>query len=392
MNAMRKLKFFSWGIKLCIAYIFAFFLKLFHRELRDVWIVSERGDDARDNGYYFYRYLRVQHPELKVFYIIKYSSPDYDKVAELGNCIDYESFRHYVFYALCKCRISSSLWGGDLPVSPYFKKTKKYAGHGKKVIFLQHGITKDRLPSLFGNEVRLDMFVCGAEPEYQYILENYCHPENVVQYTGFARFDNLHDVKTKPQILIMPTFRKWLGNVSLSEAAASECVRKWNEILQDEELASCLEANEIELVFYPHYVLQKYLPVFHSSSARIHVAAFKDYDVQQLLIESKLLITDYSSVFFDFGYMGKPTIYYQFDRERYIHEHYDYTQGYFDYDVMGFGEVTFNKEQLLDAVNRSIQNGFGQTKEYSERIANFFPLHDADNCKRIYERILELGI
>ena len=28
---------------------------------RGIWLVGERGTDARDNGYWFYRYLRTQH-------------------------------------------------------------------------------------------------------------------------------------------------------------------------------------------------------------------------------------------------------------------------------------------------------------------------------------------
>ncbi|MEX6101942.1 CDP-glycerol glycerophosphotransferase family protein [Mammaliicoccus sciuri] len=35
-----------------------------------------------------------------------------------------------------------------------------------------------------------------------------------------------------------------------------------------------------------------------------------------LFKESKLMITDYSSVAFDFSFLEKPVIYYQFDRDR----------------------------------------------------------------------------
>ena len=52
------------------------------------------------------------------------------------------------------------------------------------------------------------------------------------------------------------------------------------------------------------------------------IADFDNYDVQQLLIDSRLLITDYSSVAFDFAYMKKKTIYCQFDLEKYRSEQY----------------------------------------------------------------------
>ena len=48
----------------------------------------------------------------------------------------------------------------------------------------------------------------------------------------------------------------------------------------------------------------------------------KFFDYQKILIKSSLLITDYSSVFFDFSYMKKPIIYTQFDYELHRKVHY----------------------------------------------------------------------
>jgi CDP-glycerol glycerophosphotransferase (TagB/SpsB family) len=117
------------------------------------------------------------------------------------------------------------------------------------------------------------------------------------------------------------------------------------------------------------------------------IAPFDDYDVQTLLIESKLLVTDFSSVFFDFGYMGKPVIHYQFDREQYINEHYDYTKGYFDYDRDGFGEVATHGDRLVDLIIGYVASDFALRDQYKQRIDRFFPLCDNHNCDRIYAEI-----
>ena len=37
---------------------------------RELWLVCERGNDARDNGYWFYRYLKEKHPEINARYVI----------------------------------------------------------------------------------------------------------------------------------------------------------------------------------------------------------------------------------------------------------------------------------------------------------------------------------
>lgn len=374
-------------LELWIAYICAFFLKRFCPTYRNIWIVSERGDDARDNGYFFYKYLKEKHPEINAWYVISGSSADCPRIEELGNRIEYNSFRHYIMYALCEVRISSSVWGGDLPTADYCHKMGRLFVEKKLVVFLQHGIIKDCMPLLFRENVRLDLFVCGAKPEYEYVRDNFGHPNGVIQYTGLARFDNLYNAKTKRQILIMPTFRKWLQGKADSEVLESEYIENWNAVLNDERLVNALEDNNLELIFYPHYVMQRYVHLFHACSERIHIAKFKDYDVQQLLIESKLLITDFSSVFFDFGYMEKPVIYFQFDRKRYISEHYDYTKGYFDYDSMGFGPVMVSKDRLIDEMLQTFYRQFSVTDKYQKRMAVFFPLKDRHNCNRIFAAI-----
>ena len=51
-------------LKLIAAYIIG------HNKYQDIWLISERGFDARDNGFVFYKYLRTKHPEINSYYII----------------------------------------------------------------------------------------------------------------------------------------------------------------------------------------------------------------------------------------------------------------------------------------------------------------------------------
>ena len=51
---------------------------------RELWLVCERGNDARDNGYWFYRYLKEEHPEINARYVIETDSADRAKIEALG--------------------------------------------------------------------------------------------------------------------------------------------------------------------------------------------------------------------------------------------------------------------------------------------------------------------
>ena len=363
---------------------------------RDIWLVSENGATARDNGYHFFKYLRENHPEIESYYVIPKDSADYMRVKSYGSVVHYKSFKHYCLFIASKVQLSTQIMGcsTDYPIYWWLvRKKKKWLLFSLKAkqIFLQHGVIKDAMPQFYKENTDVDIFICGAKPEYDYICETY-HYDNEVKYTGLARFDNLHNQVSKKQILVMPTWRNWLihgtENGNEKKIAQSNYIKTWNAFLNSQELDSLLEETNINLIFYPHFAIQKYIRLFSTMNRHVKIADINHFDVQQLLKESALLITDYSSVYFDFAYMRKPVIYYQFDREEYRAKHYG--NGYFDYDTMGFGEVAQKEEQLIRYMKNYIESDFKLRERYAIRSAQFFPLHDMKNCERIYQEVIKL--
>lgn len=135
--------------------------------------------------------------------------------------------------------------------------------------------------------------------------------------------------------------------------------------------------------------MQPYTGLFSVSDDNIIIADSNHYDVQGLLMQSKLLITDYSSVYFDFAYMGKPVIYYQFDSEQYYAKHYK--KGYFDYEKMGFGPVVGNEEEVISNLEQICDAQFKPSTLYLNRMNEFFPTRDNENCARIYRAITDIS-
>lgn len=373
MNKLIR-RYHQWKIILLLV----FFKALSYFQTKKYWVLHERGTDARDNAYFFYRYLKEKHPEQKVYYIIDKKSSDYHKVAE--DAVHFGSLKNYWVLATAERVISTHVFIG----APYInQKIFRFFGFNKKHHFLQHGVTQNNISALHFEETGIRLFICGAKPEYDYICQEFGYPQGAVQYTGFARYDTLHDAKTKNQILIMPTWREYLRKEK--QLLGSEYYRQWNQLLTDPRLAEYLERNDLTAIFYPHYAVQKYLHHFHSASDRIVLADFANYDVQTLLKESKLLVTDYSSVFFDFAYMRKPVIYLQFDQDEFFEKHY--SRGYFSFSTMGFGPVTENVDTTVASIMQSGDGGFCLTDTYAQRVERFFPLCDQNNCARIYDAI-----
>ena len=118
------------------------------------------------------------------------------------------------------------------------------------------------------------------------------------------------------------------------------------------------------------------------------IVNFGEEAVQDLLKESKILITDFSSVYFDFGYMNKPVVYFQFDESTFYDEHY--TKGYFDYRRDGFGDVCLKTDETVNSIIKIIDNKFDAEKKYLDRMNTNFVYRDNKNCERIFNCICEL--
>ena len=104
---------------------------------------------------------------------------------------------------------------------------------------------------------------------------------------------------------------------------------------------------------------------------------------QKLFNESSILITDFSSVAFDFAYLKKPLIYYQQDDD------YHNLSSYFDYETMGFGEVVKSEDELVDVIIDYINNDCKMKEKYVGRVKNFYKFNDKNNCERVYKWLKE---
>ena len=73
---------------------------IMRRIKKNVWIITERPDQARDNGYCFFKFLKKNKPEKTVYYVIDKNSKDAAKIERFGNIIQFDSWKHYFYFCL----------------------------------------------------------------------------------------------------------------------------------------------------------------------------------------------------------------------------------------------------------------------------------------------------
>lgn len=110
-------------------------LKVTNPRYRHVWLVSERGREARDNGYHYFAYLRQAHPEINAVYVADPKLPDYDRVAQLGSVVPYRSWRHYLLCAASEMKVSTHVSGYTPDIERYYMLDKLHIVQRKKGVF-----------------------------------------------------------------------------------------------------------------------------------------------------------------------------------------------------------------------------------------------------------------
>lgn len=388
-----KLKFIKFRDLLSIfpmilVFIPAMITKIF---VRRFWLICEEKNEARDNGYWLFKYIRENRPEQKVAYAINKKSKEYAKVKDLGKVIQYGGFSHWFWYFVADRNISSQKGGKPNNAICYLLEVVFKLRKNNRV-FLQHGITINDAAFLYFKNTNMRLFVTTTYQEQEYIEKNFGYPDGHVQLLGMPRFDNLNNQGyKKDQILVMPTWRNWIARKvecekyeGTSDFSETGYCKAWNEFLNSSKLDEWLKKNKKKIIFYPHRNMQNYMEYFTTTSKSITIADGSQYDVQTLLNESAVLVTDYSSVFFDFAYLEKPVIFYQFDEEKFRQGQYG--AGYFDYHNNDLSLWT----DTLDGVIAHLDGVVTGTTTRELDSKKVFKFIGGGNCKRNYLAIKAL--
>lgn len=374
-----KLKYFFFLILYFALYIPSFIL--YHK--KNLWILCERGIDAQDNGYIFYKYLKNNQQQIKLHFLIAKTSKDREKIYK-KDLVNFGSLKHFMLVIGAKVQISSHLFG-YCPWTTFMLYLRRHKTRNIHV-FLQHGITYNNQVGYYKNVCKaLSLYFCGSKIEQKYICNTFGYSLEETPLTGFARFDNLHDGLEKKCVLVMPTWRRYLKDVSINDFKDSLYYKNWYSLLTNKTIHELCSILQIDLVFYLHLSLQPYTDLFVNIN-NVKVIKYGEKTVQEMLKKCSILITDYSSVMFDCLYMEKNIVLYQFDKEMFIEKHY--SEGFFDtLDKNVFPSISNEENVILTLRSILLSNNElhqGEIKNYSN---NFFEFKDKNNCNRIFEII-----
>lgn len=361
---------------------------------REIWLMADHKSEAGDNGEAMFRHL-CAHPRPGVvpYFVLRKDAEEYTELKRLGKVVVPGSRAHLRAYLDAAVVMNSA---GDNymldPLGPRRTFLNDLLSH--RSVFLQHGVTKDDQSAWLNRRAKgFDLFVTSSPAERDSIVHgNYGYRADQVVLTGLPRFDRL--VSRPDRLLVLaPTWRKALsgvldpetGRVGKSERfAESEYLAFWQSVISDPRLNAAMAERGFTgtLALHPSHSAE------HSTfvpSERISIGSYP-HDYRDLFCRGSVLVTDYSSVAFDFAYLRKPVVYAQGDREEFFQGHL-YSEGYFSYDQDGFGPVVKTVPELVDSLLDLLASSCEMEAVYRDRADRFFAFSGGGNCERLTRAI-----
>lgn len=364
---------------------------------RPIWITFDKLYKAGDNGEYFYHYVRENHPEIDIYYIIKDTAADWERL---------KGDPHVVLYGSEKAKLlslkASVIAATHVNIMIYCGFTevweKKYLRNlfNAQVACIQHGLTVQDIAvyqnRLYDNTL---LYCCASKYEIENILKPvYGYDESQAKLNGLARYDGLVNNDQK-QILITPTWRRDIvnGGVACDMKSYnvyfknSEYYKIYNSLINDERLMECARECGYKIIYLLHPAMSAQIDDYDKNDYVDIIAATGDMSYEKVLTESSLMVTDYSGVQFDFAYMRKPILYYHPSK---LPPHYDESSS-FVYETMGFGPIIDEHDELIAQLCAYMKNDCQTEEEYKKRADDFFAFDDTRNCERIFEEMLKFS-
>lgn len=360
---------------------------MFVKKNKKVLIFQDRQNKAGDNAEALMRKWKDISSNYEMYYIISKSSSDYSRLSKEGfNVVDYHSLEHKKLMLRADFLLYSHI--DDKEILPFGKEYFSLRDLFKfKIIWLQHGITETNMNKWIEKSNKNLSLICASlDMEKEMFLDSTGYTNEEVVLTGLARFDSLEDrSEGLNYITLMPTWRPNLVN-SKEFFLESEYYYYYYLLLNDIRLISTLRKFNRKIRFVQHPNFKKYNRYFYSNDV-IEVISEADYSYE--ISHSKMLITDRSSIHFDFAYLNKPILYNHFDIQK-IYENSIYEKGEFDYSEHGFGIVCHTIDEMVDNITQLIESDFRQPEKYEKRREEMFKYLDRNNCQRIIEAIEKL--
>ncbi|WP_181318390.1 CDP-glycerol glycerophosphotransferase family protein [Photobacterium kishitanii] len=352
-------------IKYIMSFFCAYICFLIKKNKQKNWIVGSGNGLYENNIEVFCDTVIAMNKDI-IFYFIS----DSDKPTEKMKVLKKGSIKAYYYALSAEVLIfdcdNSDIAPGFINFCRGLKVNLNHGQEGLKKLSCDYykNIKSDLTCAVSNFEKNIKIKECGANPE-------------TVEVIGLARYDKLsRKIENKGRdILYFPTWRPWFKD-DYKCSDYLEYIESILKIINDNRLIKYLELTESKLYIKPHFKIRD--AVLKSKSKNVIICKHSD-NLTELIRNTRYLITDYSSICWDYIYQRKDVFFYQFDFERYNNE----VGLYLDKSESLF------KKRFSDVDELILLLGENTDIRYKDELINtYFCFQDKNNSLRIFNEII----
>jgi CDP-glycerol glycerophosphotransferase (TagB/SpsB family) len=350
----------------------------------NIWVFGAWwGKKYLDNSKYLFEHVNKNYPEIRAVWL----SNDKETI-DLVRSKGYEAYYTYGFkgyYYSMRSVIGIMSNGGDLNtfIPPYYLINLWHGTPLKKISYddkFEKGPPKIlKLFPFFRYVEHFDLAIASSTAEKLSLMSAFrMNLENVV-VTGLPRNDVFYGASEKnnnKKIIYLPTHRD-KGNSNISSLFIDKL----------EDINKSLSEKDVELHIKLHFCHLGTITGKNYSHIKFICDSDIEQDIYTVINKYDMLITDYSSIYFDYLLSDKPIIFAPFDYDEYISKDREL---YYNYNDVTPGPKCNDWNEVLVWITKFYENPDYYSNERRSVKNRFQQYQDGKNCERVYNKIISL--
>lgn len=368
---------------------------------RRIWMYNDNFA-MMDNGYYQFLHDVKINDGIERYYVIKnrdaesYINADSELRAHF---VEYGSQEH-ILYFLCAERIFTAFTSGlEWRAIQYNEMYKYWDIFNAEVVLLSHGVLNQYWPWSFSPlRMCIDKVVISTFTEFRAWCENGFWQKDLIP-SGMPRYSVIKQDPEKPpkrKILLALSWRMYLAGKHeiLLDAATSRIAldkkylnssyfKNLMEFINSKELEKLLTDNDLELDvnLHPQFNLI-YRSHMDITNQRVAVT-----DGHAELSDYMMMISDVSSIIFDFAVYKRPIMYFIPDIEEFKAGRNHFREVIIPFED-GLGPAAYTPQTAVEELKKIVENDFEPSDKYRLRLMHHhIPLDDC--CGKLYESCIK---
>lgn len=384
--------------KIC-KFLYVRFYKYVKTDPKMVLMLSFHGRGYSDNPRAIYEYM-LKDPRWEGYKFIWAIKKPRKKKLQIPGCTIVEYLGVRYFWYLCRAKFW--IFNCKMPVYIRKKEDQVYlqTWHGTPLKRLAHDIDVAEDATFYRSEVTFERMANSYDLDvarYNYMISPNAFCTDVFQSafrinkerlieTGYPRNDFITNTTPEEVIALKEKYKipldkkvllyapTWRDNSYDDKGYTFELqadFKKWKSILGDDWV----------LVFKPHYLIHTKFDTDEELEGFLYkIPASKE--INELYVLADAMVTDYSSVFFDYAILKRPIYFYMYDLDEYAN---DLRGFYLDIHKDLPGKIYMNEEEML----KNIKNGsydYSKLTEFNKRFNNHEDGHASERVVDILSK------